>query len=112
MGVGWRSIWALVGGHPAHLRRVAHLLVTERQRAARTQAQEAMDKKRIAALRFRPDRSPDSEAFAKMAEEQYDEDSCRADARSEVGTVEALLRRLPEALEDEVATFEARMTSF
>jgi len=110
--VGWRRVWDVVGGHPAHLRRIADLLVEERQRAARDKKQEEIEKKRVAAMRVREDRSPDAEVFAKIAEEQYDADSFRADATVEIGPLEALLRRLPEAFEDEVVTFEARMTSF
>jgi len=70
--------------------------------------QQEMEKQQADAMRrLRPGRSPDAEAFARQAEQQFEEDSLRADARTAAERAsEALLRRLPAALDEEAAAFE------
>jgi len=111
---GWQGIWASVGGHAAHLRRIAELLHTESVAIAREGADADREKKKMERNRqLRPKRSPDAEEFGKIAEQQHDEDSYRFDARLEVsGVAERLLRRLPEAMEEEMGELESQAAAF
>merc|ERR1712232_83251 len=62
---------------------------------------------------LRPEGSPDAEAHRKEAEEQHEIDSLRADMRGDsIQAAESLLRRLPEALTEEMKAFEVQMNAF
>lgn len=111
--VTWRAIWAVIGGHAAHLRSLAEAL--EEQRFEMEQArvgEEAAKLRAEALLQFRPERSPDSEMKQKQAELEHQEDSVRADARAPPSAPEALLRRLPEVFADDISVFEQQVAAF
>lgn len=111
---GWQAIWAAVGGHAAHLRRAAEFLNQERLAIVREATEGEREKRQVEVNRqLRPQRSPDAEQFAKIAEQQHDEDSVRFDVRGfAAGACERLLRRLPNAMSDEVTEIEAQVTAF
>lgn len=112
--VGWRGVWTAVGGHPAHLRRIGEVLFEEKLKQERARMEEEKAKKQQEENRkYRPKRSQDAEEFGKIAEQQHEEDSFRWDARDANNThVEKLLRRLPEALAEEVSELESKVSAF
>lgn len=106
----WQGIWSSVGGHPAHLRMVAELLVEERRILDKEKQQEEMAQQRAEMLKqLRPGMSVDAEEKRKIAEQEHKDDSLRADARKPLEAPESLLRRLPEVLGSEIASFEGQM---
>ncbi|CAJ1417979.1 unnamed protein product [Effrenium voratum] len=110
----WRAVWAAVGGHPAHLRQLAELLVEERKQLDERRRQEELEEVRQERQREenQPMRSPDAEYHLQIAKQQLKDDSFRADARVAQGAVEQLLSRLPELLEPELQRLERDLQRF
>jgi len=111
--LAWRSLWTTIGGHAAHLRRISELLIEEKKLQDRERLEEMLEKQKKEAQLIAGDRSPDAAEKAKQAAEEDEYDSFRSDARSSaMEPPESLLRRLPEAFEDEVAEIEAQVVEF
>ncbi|CAK9087376.1 Hypothetical protein (Fragment) [Durusdinium trenchii] len=94
----WRAVWTCVGGHAAHLRRVAELIVEERRliEAERLREEQEEERDELRRQKLRPGRNPDAEEFLEIAKKTIRDDSFRADARTPQTAAEQLLRRLPE----------------
>lgn len=104
----WKAIWALVGGHPAHLRRLAEFLHDGRRRAVMSDA-----KQQLSLLRqVNTEEFPGAKDQKQLSDELDTVDDVRIDARGHQDPDEMLLRRFPEVFTEEIAAFEQKVSSF
>jgi len=110
----WSGLWDSVGGHPAHLKRVAELVHEEKMLMAKEMLEEQQQQQRQQlAAGMRPQMSQDAEEWAARSTAQKMEDSWRHDVKGVSETPsDRLMRRLPQAMQNEVQEFENQVKSF